>query len=265
MVTARINSPVAIQVPPAETRAMAMIQVAQRSASLTILAFPASADWTRRTMRWMELSFPVLAAFMSKVPNWLTVPLETSSPASLSLGRGSPVITDWLTEVCPERITPSAGIVSPGNTRRISPMRTSSAGITSSLVPSTFRAVAGVKRTSLSIPFRARATVSSSRSSPSCMMNAISAAAKSSPMMTEATRATETRTSALISQAVARPRTASSTMGTPHSTMAIHETSKGKGSMPSMLINRANPETDNSATFRLVPPHSSNFSNRSSI
>ena len=38
-----------------------------------------------------------------------------------------------------------------------------------------------------------------------------------------------------------------------------------KGSKPSMLINRANPDTDNSATFRLVPPHSSNFSNRSSI
>ena len=34
MVTARINSPVAIQAPPAETRAMATIQVAQRSASL---------------------------------------------------------------------------------------------------------------------------------------------------------------------------------------------------------------------------------------
>lgn len=51
MVTERISSPVTSQASPAEARAMTTIQVAQRSATLTIPAFPASADWTRRTMR----------------------------------------------------------------------------------------------------------------------------------------------------------------------------------------------------------------------
>ena len=50
-------------------RAITTIQVAQRSASPTILAFPASADWTRRTIRWMELSCPPGWQSMSKEPN----------------------------------------------------------------------------------------------------------------------------------------------------------------------------------------------------
>ena len=69
MVTARIISPVTAQVMPAASRAVTTTQVAQRSARPTILALPASADWTRRIMRWMELSSPTFDARMSKEPN----------------------------------------------------------------------------------------------------------------------------------------------------------------------------------------------------
>ena len=51
MVTARMISPVISQVRRAADRAMTTIQVAHRSASPTILALPASADWTRRIIR----------------------------------------------------------------------------------------------------------------------------------------------------------------------------------------------------------------------
>ena len=51
IVTARINSPDIIQVRAAAVRAITTIQVAQRSAIPTILAFPASADRTSRIIR----------------------------------------------------------------------------------------------------------------------------------------------------------------------------------------------------------------------
>ena len=72
---------------------MTTIHVAQRSAMRTIFAFPASAERTSRTIRWMELSSPTRVASMSKAPNWLTVPEATSSPTVLSTGRDSPVMT----------------------------------------------------------------------------------------------------------------------------------------------------------------------------
>lgn len=109
----------------------------------------------------MELSSPTLVAFISKVPNWFTVPEETSSPMVLSTGRDSPVITAWFTDVFPERITPSTGMVSPGRTRRISSTATSVAAIMVSVPSLTSFAVWGVRRTSFSIPARALATVSS--------------------------------------------------------------------------------------------------------
>ena len=99
MVTARITCPVTSQVRAAAVRAMTTIQVAQRSAMPTILALPASADCTRRIIRWMELSSPTFAASISKAPNWFTVPLNTSSPGPLSTGRDSPVMTAWLMAV----------------------------------------------------------------------------------------------------------------------------------------------------------------------
>ena len=53
-------------------------------------------------MRCIELSSPTRVARMSKLPKRLTVPEETSSPAALSTGRLSPVMTDWSTDVEPE-------------------------------------------------------------------------------------------------------------------------------------------------------------------
>ena len=93
MVTARMISPLMSHVSAAAESAMTTIHVAQRSAMPTIFALPASADCTRRTMRWMELSSPTRVERISKAPNWLTVPLITSSPTPLSTGRDSPVIT----------------------------------------------------------------------------------------------------------------------------------------------------------------------------
>ena len=69
MVTARMIWPVKSHVRAAALRAITTIQVAHRSASPTIRAFPASADWTRRIIRWMELSSPTRAASISKAPN----------------------------------------------------------------------------------------------------------------------------------------------------------------------------------------------------
>ena len=88
-----MTSPVTSQVSTAAVSATTTTQVAQRSAIPTILALPASADCTSRIMRWIELSSPTLVARISKEPNWLTVPLETSSPSPLSTGRDSPVMT----------------------------------------------------------------------------------------------------------------------------------------------------------------------------
>ena len=44
-------------------------------------------------MRCIELSSPTFVARISNAPNWLTVPLETSSPTDLSTGSDSPVMT----------------------------------------------------------------------------------------------------------------------------------------------------------------------------
>ena len=107
IVTARIISPVKAQVSAAAESAITTIQVAQRSARPTIFAFPASALCTRRIIRCMELSSPTRVARISKEPKRFTVPELTSSPADLSTGRLSPVMTLWSTEVSPEMTTPS--------------------------------------------------------------------------------------------------------------------------------------------------------------
>ena len=69
MVTARMIWPEISHVRTAALKAITTIQVAHRSAIPTIFALSASADWTRRIIRWMELSSPTLDAFMSKEPN----------------------------------------------------------------------------------------------------------------------------------------------------------------------------------------------------
>ena len=239
----------------AEARAATTIQVAQRSARPTIFALPASADCTRRIIRWMELSSPTRAASISKEPNWSTVPLNTSSPGPLSTGRDSPVITAWLTEVCPARTTPSTGMVSPGSTRSRSPTATASAGMLSSPAAVTRRAVRGVSRTSFSMPARALATVRSSSREPSCMMKAISPAAKISPMATEASSARDTSTSALMSKRVNSPTAASLTMGAPQSRMASHAGFTGRAAGAKKLNRREPPPSARNVISRLIYPY----------
>ena len=170
-------------------------------------------------------------------------------------------MTAWFTEVTPETMTPSTGMVSPGRTRRRSPTCTLSAGIVSS--PELFmrRAVCGVSCTSFSMPARAFATVRSSSSAPSCIMKATSPAAKSSPMITEAMSAIETSTSALMSKAVTSPMTASSTIGTPQRMMATQAASKGRPGASSKMLtsSEAAPRMRNATSF-FTPPHSSRAS-----
>ena len=216
-------------------------------------------------MRRNELFSPAREARIVKLPYWFTVPLATSSPGPLSAGIGSPVITDWSTEVCPSSTIPSAGIVSPGSTRITSPAATVSAAMISSAPPRSTRAVLGVRRTSFSMPARAFATVRSSSSAPICMMKATSPAAKSSPMLTEAISAIETSRSALTSKAVTRPMKASRIIGAPQSAIAIHAASKGRTSAPKKLAVSAAPETARNAASRFTPPHSRSSSSFSTI
>ena len=149
---------------------------------------------------------------------------------------------------------PSTGTLSPGKTRRISPIRTCSAGSRVSVPFRSALAVRGIKFTSFSIPALAFATVRSSSSAPSCMIKATSPAAKSSPMQTEAISARETSTSAFMSKRAASPISASRSMGTPHKMMAIQAASKGSGSRSKILITKAIAETKRRAMSFFTPP-----------
>ena len=267
-VTPRTISPVTAQAAAAVPSAARTIHTAQRSARRTIFALPASADRTRRIMRWMELSAPAREAVISKAPSRGVVPLYTSSPGPLSTGRDSPVMTDWSIEARPRTIAPSAGIVSPGRTTSVSPARTSSAGTVTSSPSRRTRAVRGVRRTRRPIPARARATVRSSNKPPSRMMKATSPAAKISPMYREASRAQATRTSAVISSSVTSPTTASRRMGIPQRTTAVQAASAGRGIRWKTLTSRAAPDRTRKSTSLFVPPRSripSSFSLRSDI
>lgn len=97
------------------------------------------------------------------------------------------------------------------------------------------------------------------------MMNATSPAAKISPMHTDAISASDTSTSALISNTVTSPTTASSTIGTPHSTTAIHARSNGSGCHLSRLHTSAMPPMASSAMPFFVPPSSRSCSSFSIV
>jgi len=57
----------------------------------------------------------------SSDPFWLMVPANTSSPACLLTGIGSPVTAAWSTYEIPAITVPSTGIRSPGRTLTTSP------------------------------------------------------------------------------------------------------------------------------------------------
>ena len=62
----------------------------------------------------------------------------------------------------------------------------------------------------------------SSSSAPGCIINATSPAAKSPPIHTAVTSAGDTDTSSLMPKRVARPLTASATIGRPQRVIEIH-------------------------------------------
>ena len=154
-------------------------------------AFFFFASSTIRISFCSELSSPTLEAQMSTVPKRLIVPPKTLSPTVLSTGRDSPVITDWSTEVVPERISPSTGMVSPGRTRRRSPGRMDSAAIISSFPSDNLRPCRGASWIRLFNPFFARWVVFSSKTAPIAIIKATSPAANKSPMAIAAAIAIE--------------------------------------------------------------------------
>ena len=128
---------------------------------------------------------------ISAEPKRFNVPQKTLSPIVLSTGSDSPVKTDWSTEVEPLTISPSAGMVSPGKTRRTSPTRISSTGTNSSPFSVMRRASAGANSIRFLRPFFARQVVRSSRISPIAMIKATSAAANRSFIIMAAIPATD--------------------------------------------------------------------------
>ena len=101
---------------------MTTIQVAQRSASRTILAFPASADCTSRIMRWMELSSPTLVGFHLKGAELVDRTAGYRVPGRFVDRKGLPGhdrLVDGGLPAAGSRRPP--GCVSPGSTRSTSP------------------------------------------------------------------------------------------------------------------------------------------------
>ena len=86
------------------------------------------------------------------------------------------------------------------------------------------------------------------------MINATSPAAKISPMHTDAISASDTSTSALMSNAVTSPMIASSTIGTPHRTIASQAGSNAPKRTPHRLQMTATPEIASSVTSFRMPP-----------
>ena len=88
------------------------------------------------------------------------------------------------------------------------------------------------------------------------MMTATSPAAKYWPMASDAMSAMVTSKSALMSNSVASAISASTMMGTPHSSTAIHAESTGRPGMQKLAISAIADTTMNATSF-FAPPHSS--------
>ena len=103
------------------------------SAAFAIGAFVAAASLTILIICERAVSSPTFMARHLIKPDWFTVAADTLSPTSLSAGTLSPVSADSFTALLPSITTPSAGMLSPGRTRKISPMTICSAGTVTSL------------------------------------------------------------------------------------------------------------------------------------
>ncbi len=119
------------------------------------------------------VSSPALVTSMSIEPVRLIVPPNASSPTPLSTGSDSPVMFAWLMVELPVTMRPSAGMLSPGRTRTMSPGRSSLASTSTSPSSVTFCGGVGVMRMSASIEAFAPRAVRSSMSIEMSMMKAI--------------------------------------------------------------------------------------------
>ncbi|CAB4690493.1 unannotated protein [freshwater metagenome] len=102
------------------------------SATFCTGAFVACASRTNLAMRAKVVSPPTRVARTSNRPFWFTVADVTLSPTATSTGTLSPVIMLASMLDVPSSTTPSAAIFSPGRTTRMSPSRTTDAGIETS-------------------------------------------------------------------------------------------------------------------------------------
>ena len=121
------------------------------SASLAIGALEADASSTSRMICESVVSSPTSVASISTAPLLLTVAPMIFSPTVRSTGMLSPVIADSSKAALPCTITPSTGTLCPGLTRRRSPGRTSSTGISTNSSPRRTQAVFGARSISLAI------------------------------------------------------------------------------------------------------------------
>ena len=120
------------------------------SASFSIGAFELVASSTMRTIPASTVSAPTCSARMANQPVRFTVAPVTAEPTAFSTGTLSPVMTDSSTVPAPSTTTPSTGTPAPARTMRISPGRTWSAGISSSL-PAAFLLMAVLGERSMSL------------------------------------------------------------------------------------------------------------------
>ena len=112
-------------------------------------AFEAAASLTICRICENVVSSPTRRALAFINPNRLIVAAATVSPSFLSDGTDSPVRADSSTVVTPSRITPSAGMISPGRTRKTSPFFTSRASIVMISLPRSTVACFGARRARL--------------------------------------------------------------------------------------------------------------------
>jgi hypothetical protein len=138
-------------VTPLTDRAMTVSQKAARSAISCVRDLLACASCTSLMTPDRKLSAPVCLTSTTMAPSPLIAPPMTVSPSCLATGFDSPVSIDSFTEVWPLTMTASAGIFSPGLTKRCSPPLSAVTG-TSCVLLSLFRrcAVSGIRAASFS-------------------------------------------------------------------------------------------------------------------
>ena len=133
------------------TNTPAILSAVRAMGALLLLA-----SSTSRMIWLIVLSSPTRFAVKWMNPVLLIVALITSSPGCFSTGMLSPVIAASSTLVLPLRITPSAGIFSPGRTTISSPSVSSSTGTTTSAPSRTTVACFGARSISFSIALEVR-------------------------------------------------------------------------------------------------------------